>query len=73
VIVTVPANGYLVDSSYGPGWKCDRGYREVSAGCGAVQMPANSHLDYSGNDWECDRQYQRQRDRCEPLLTPAPR
>src|ERR687892_570807 len=39
--VSMPANGYLVDSEYGSGWKCDRGYRAVEAACVAVRLPAN--------------------------------
>jgi hypothetical protein len=27
-------------------------------------MPANAHLDYSGNDWECNRPYRKQQEKC---------
>ena len=65
VAVDVPANGFLADASYGPGWKCDRGYQEVDSSCIAVLVPEHAHLDYSGNDWDCDDPYRKQRDHCE--------
>jgi len=62
--IKVPANGYLVDSSYRTGWKCDRGYRAVKEACVAVKVAENAHLNASGNDWECNRPYRRKQEKC---------
>jgi hypothetical protein len=64
LIVKVPENAYLADSSYGLGWACARGYRAVNESCVGVTMPENAHLDYSGNDWDCNRPFQKLQDRC---------
>ena len=64
IAVVVPANAYFVDVSYGAGWKCNRGYEDVSGACVQVALPANAHLDYSGSEWDCDRPYRRELDRC---------
>jgi hypothetical protein len=43
--ITVPMNAYLVDSPYGRGWECDRGYRLGSPNlCVAVPVPLNGVL-----------------------------
>jgi hypothetical protein len=68
VVVNVPMNGYFVDSSYGPGWNCDRGYHSVGETCVALEVPDNAHLDFSGNAWACNRPYQKQRNLCGPPL-----
>jgi hypothetical protein len=65
VSIKIPANGYLVDASYGSGWSCIRGYKPVNDACVPVTMPENAHLDYSGNDWDCDLPYHRLGDRCD--------
>ena len=62
--VKVPMNGYFVDSSYGPGWKCNRGYRAADEACMPLAPPENAHIDYSGNDWECNRPYRKRLDEC---------
>ena len=64
VAVVVPANAYFIDASYGAGWECHRGYKDVGDACVAVELPANAHLDYSGSEWDCDRPFRRQVDRC---------
>jgi hypothetical protein len=46
------AYGYLSEATYGPGWKCERGYRAAGTRCVAGQLPANAHLDYSGSSWD---------------------
>jgi hypothetical protein len=61
---SVPAHGYLLHSTYGTGWACDRGYRTEGASCVAVELPQNAHLDYSGNDWDCDPPHQQRDGAC---------
>jgi hypothetical protein len=53
-----------VDSSYGNGWKCERGYTANGKGCSAVKVPKNAHLNFSGNGWECNRPYGKQGSGC---------
>jgi len=62
----VPDNARLNGSSYGSGWDCKRGFREVDDACEPLQLPENAHIDYSGNDWDCNRPNRRQQDRCVP-------
>jgi hypothetical protein len=64
--VKVPENGYFVDSSYGSGWSCKRGYREVDEVCIVLRLPENAHIDYSGNDWICNQPYRQQGEGCVP-------
>ena len=61
----IPANGFFVDSSYGPSWKCERGYHAADTTCVALAMPENAHLDYQGNDWACNRPFKKRGERCE--------
>ena len=58
----IPKNAHA--RSYGSGWECDRGYREVNKACAAIEVPENAHLDHSGNDWDCNRPYRKRQDRC---------
>ena len=53
-----------MDSSYGSGWKCDRGYHVVKEACVAVIVAETAHLDSSGNDWECNRSYRKKQGKC---------
>ena len=70
--IRVPANGYLFDSTYGPGWRCDRGYRAVDDACMAVRVPANGYLSDAGYGpgWRCDRGYRAVNDACVALQVP---
>jgi hypothetical protein len=45
--------------SYGGamGWQCDRGFEAMDDTCVAIDLPANAHLDRSGNRWRCDRSF----------------
>lgn len=62
--INIPDNGFLETSSYGPGWKCERGYRADKNRCAELKLPENSHIDYSGNNWECDPPYLEKSDQC---------
>ena len=55
----VPANAYLSDSSQGPGWHCERGFRAVSGRCEAVQLPENGYLTIAGDSWACEPPYRK--------------
>ena len=45
--------------SFGSGWECDGGYREVEGACAAVIIPTNAYPTNRsyGQGWECDRGY----------------
>jgi hypothetical protein len=52
-VVTVPTNGYYVDSAYGPGWTCNRGQQPADQACVAMKIPENAHFGFSENDRQC--------------------
>ena len=60
--VALPPNSYL--DAAGQGWRCERGFKRVSATCVALVVPANAHVDYSGADWDCDPPYLKRQDGC---------
>jgi len=64
VVVEVPENGFLNDASYGTGWSCNRGFEPISQRCSPLILPADTHLDFSGNSWECDPPMRRRSDTC---------
>lgn len=59
-------------STYGSGWLCDRGYREVDEECIAVEIPANAYAtnESYGRGWECNRGYRRERKACVIIKVP---
>jgi hypothetical protein len=72
--VKVPANAHADDEeSFGAGWECDPGYREVSGGCTRVVVPVNGY--YSGlsfgRGWECDPGYRQDGETCRAVRVPA--
>ena len=50
----VPAHAFTVDTNYGRGWECERGYRTEMDGCVAVKVPGNGYLDDPGDSWKCE-------------------
>lgn len=68
--VVVPENGYATGASYGSGWKCSFGFREVRDACVEVVVPANGFLDEAGSRWQCTRGYRQAREEC--LAIPVP-
>jgi hypothetical protein len=65
--IAVPVNGYLVELTYGLGWQCGRGYSTLDdKTCTELVVPANAHLDRSGNAWECNRPYLKRGNACVP-------
>jgi hypothetical protein len=66
----MPANAHA--RSYGGGWDCDRGYREVEGTCAAVMVPANAYptnMTY-GRGWECVHGYRDVRGVCTAVDLP---
>ena len=53
--IEVPENALATGSSYGRGWECRRGYREVNETCIVIKIPENAYLNASGVRWECNR------------------
>ncbi|OUX97494.1 MAG: hypothetical protein CBB65_13935 [Hyphomonadaceae bacterium TMED5] len=62
--IDLPANAFLTSSSYGPGWDCERGFYQTEASCETVILPANAHLNYSGDGWDCNRPYKQVGEAC---------
>ena len=60
-----------VDSAYGRGWECHRGFRLSNESCAAVRVPANAYLRRSGDDWSCDRGYMKRGELCAAVDVPA--
>ncbi|MGY6633195.1 MAG: hypothetical protein ACXIU8_05565 [Alkalilacustris sp.] len=58
VALNLAANATPTGRSYGTGWACLHGCREVrGATCEAAAIPANAFLDATGLGWNCDRGY----------------
>ena len=70
---TLPDNAYLTGSSYGDGWKCDRGYEKGLLRCVSVNVPVNGFLSDSsrGRAWECNRGYRPEGASCVAIRIPA--
>ena len=66
-----PRTPYAVESSYGRGWECERGYRESQDACVAVEVPADAYLVGGGNDWKCERGFRRIGERCNAIAVPV--
>src|SRR5438067_521041 len=64
----VPANARA--TTWGKGWQCERGFREVSRACLAVVPPAHAEIDYSGHSWQCVRGYRRVEIGCTAVTLP---
>jgi hypothetical protein len=66
----MPKNAHA--NSYGSGWECDRGYREISGACTAVKVPANAYATNRsyGRGWECDHGYREVNERCVAVKVP---
>ncbi len=66
----LPANALATETSYGRGWECRRGYREVNNNCIAIAVPANAYLNSSGVRWECDRGFRETNETCVAIDVP---
>ncbi len=62
--IDIPRNAFLDSSSFGPGWKCERGYRSRDGRCKLVAVPKNAHLNYAGSDWAYNRPHRLRQNRC---------
>jgi len=67
----MPQNARAI--SYGSGWECDPGFRELDGACAAVKAPANAYpTDTSyGRGWECDHGYREGDETCIAVAVPA--
>ena len=69
-LADVPENAHT--KSYGTGWECDPGYREMGDHCAAVAVPANAFSTNSsyGSGWDCNRGYIKGSDSCTAVSVP---
>jgi len=67
----IPANARA--KSYGSGWECKRGYREVDGACAAVKVPANAYPTNKsyGRGWTCERGYREVDGACTAIKVPS--
>ena len=59
--------------SYGSGWECKPGYREVNRACTAIKVPAHAFatdVPY-GSGWGCERGYSKRHESCVAITVPA--
>jgi hypothetical protein len=58
--------------SYGGGWSCDQGYRNVNDLCAAVDVPANAYATNRsyGSGWECDYGHRLTEGGCVSVVVP---
>ncbi len=70
--IVVPANAYLVATSYGSAWECKRGFEALDDLCVAIVVPANAYLNSLGygRPWTCERGYFAQDGLCAPVVIP---
>lgn len=70
VLGAIPENAS--STKYGSGWLCDRGHREVSGKCIALNLPANAYPTYEsyGRGWECNRGYRKEGKTCVEVKIP---
>lgn len=69
--VIVPENATV--KSYGDGWSCNVGYREVNGACAMVKVPDHAYPTYKsyGKGWECKRGYLSNNDVCNYIKIPV--
>ena len=67
----IPRNAHA--NSYGPGWQCDNGHRQVGSSCVAIEAPAHSYpVDASfGRGWQCRYGYRAIEEACVAIKVPA--
>ncbi len=68
---SIPRNA--VEKSYGSGWECVRGYREIDGRCSLIQVPPNAFRPKSsyGPVWECRRGFVERDEKCVAINVPA--
>ena len=68
--VELPENAH--EKSYGGGWECDYGYRELNnETCPSVKVPSNAYLNYPGDGWKCNRGYRAIDEACAAIKVPV--
>ena len=67
----VPENASA--KTYGSGWECDPGYREIDEACAAVKVPANAYPTNKpyGRGWVCGRGFREVGETCAAIEVPA--
>lgn len=72
VVLDLPENAYLSDSTYGRIWTCERGYAVVDDACEAIVVPENGYLNASGygQPWSCERGYVDRGASCDGVIIP---
>ena len=74
VLIELPENGFLTNSSYDTGWECIRGFRAEGATCVEILVPKGGYLSDSisaKQGWQCLRGYIKVEDTCEKIKVPA--
>lgn len=66
-----PPNAYDDGSSYGRGWLCEQGYREIDSACVAIAVPANAFAVDFGDGWKCERGFREISGSCEAVIVPV--
>ena len=67
----IPEHAIATGRSYGTGWKCSRGYEEVSGrSCKPILVPANAFLRSTGYGWQCERGFRKQGGGCVAIVLP---
>lgn len=71
--ITLPANAFLTNTSFGVGWDCKRGFETEGDLCVAIAVPPNAYLNASsyGKPWTCERGFFEQEGLCEPINIPV--
>jgi hypothetical protein len=54
-----------------PNASCNIGFRRVSGGCVALNIPENATIDLTGHNWMCNRGFRREADGCVAIVIPA--
>ena len=65
---SLPQNSHK--NSFGAGWECNRGFKQVGNECLKVQIPPNAVLDILGHDWECARGFRNSGNQCIKVQIP---
>jgi hypothetical protein len=67
---SVPENATA--SSYGPGWRCETGYRDTDGRCVAIEVPENAYLEDRGrgDGWRCKRGFRKIDGQCQAIEIP---
>ncbi len=68
MLASLPENAVR---TYGSNWTCAHGFQRRAETCTAVIVPANAHLNASGDAWECDRRHRKSGEICLAVRVPS--